>query len=75
MKFTKTSEKLPELGEEVLIRYKEFDDIGYYVCVLCYKYSNDDTLIFKEACGERYRYWNVEDVKGWMYVSELNNIE
>lgn len=76
MKFTKTSEKLPEFGKEVLIRYKKYGDtIGYYVCVLCYKSLKDKTLIFEEAGGEQYTYWFADEVDGWMYTSEFDSIE
>lgn len=75
MKFTKTSEQLPKIGEEVVIRYKYANSYLYYVCVLCHRSSKDNTLIFEEAGGEQYSWWNIDDVEAWMYASELDAIE
>lgn len=76
MKFKKLSEGLPAFGEEVLIRYKDWNNnYRYYVCCLGYKSLKDKTLIFEEAGGEQYTYWNLEEVDGWMYASDLDNID
>lgn len=73
MNFTNPQIKLPEFNKEVLIKYKDYEEnIRYYITEL--DFCNGD-LVFTESSGERYMYWHIHEIIGWMYASELDSIE
>jgi hypothetical protein len=73
MKFIPLTEKYPEPEELILIKLKEdeWDDVNYYVV----RYTRyHEFFRFEEASGERYCYWEDDEILGWMPLKELDSI-
>jgi hypothetical protein len=73
MKFIPLTEKYPEPEELILIKLKEdeWDNVNYYV-VRYTRYR--EFFRFEEASGERYCYWEDDEILGWMPLKELDSI-
>ena len=82
MKFHDFSKVEPDKNVPVLVKLKNenrFADVNYYVMVYteeyCSSVSGKKKSLFVEAGGECYFSVSVDKVEGWMYLSELDNIE
>lgn len=77
LRFKTVEEEMPQFGRNILIRYKSsnvnYKTFEYYV--VCRVILEDGKMVFIEAYGEQYTYWNPEEVVGWMYIEDLDEIE
>lgn len=71
MRFYTLSEKIPHLGEPVLMKLK--DEPQYYVVTP--QMDKIHGFIFEESSGEQYAYWEKEDVIGWCSLDEIERNE
>ena len=54
--------------DNVLIK----DRCGYYY--VCCPYIKNNKWVFEEACGERYAYWDEDEVVAWISIKELDSL-